>query len=296
MSGTISAVIQAGTTFKSDDTSSSPGKLYILDVEKTLGVTTDTMELRALEGGIDSRLIIADTLTATSPLLNVDDQVEVTVENEIPLSEETIQDFRSKIVLAFQLESKGGAGTDYRLWSADAQGVRFVYPYVKSGVCGEVDLFVEAHQIDSIDGKGTPTGSILINVEDVVEFDPDTSQPLEERGRRPVQVFVNFISITPMDIIITVVNPVNIDAATESSIVASLTQLIDDIRPFVDSADNIVNKNDILDINSVISTIKGLLTGSQKFDSVTITVDAVPVLTSIIFTDGDIPFLDTVDF
>lgn len=296
VTGTTSAVIPAGTTFKSDDISSSPGKLYILDVEKTLGAPTDTMELRALEGGLDSRLIIADTLTSTSPLLNVNDQVEVTAENEIPLSEETIEDYRAKIVLAFQLESKGGAGTDYRLWSADAQGVRFVYPYVTSGVCSEVDLFVEANQVDSTDGKGTPTAAILTAVEDVVEFDPDTTQPLEERGRRPIQVKVNFISISPKDVIITVVNPVNIDAATQSSIVASLTQLIDDIRPFVDSADVLANKNDILDINSVISTIQGLLSGDQKFDGVTMTVDAVPVPTSITFTDGDIPFLDTVNF
>lgn len=296
VTGTVSAVVPAGTIFKSDDVSSSPGKLFILDVEKTLAFTTDTMELRALEAGIDSRLVVTDTLTATSPLLNVDDLVTVTVENTIPLAAETIEDYRNKIVLAFQLEAQGGAATDYRVWAADAQGVRFVFPYATSGECSEVDLYVEANQVDSTDGKGTPTAAILSDVEDVINFDPDETQPPGNRGRRPIQVTVNFLTVTPKDVIVTVVNPVNIDTAKEAAITASLTQLIDDIRPFVEAADIIDNKNDILDINRVISTIQGLLVGNEQFDSVTMTVDAVPVTTSITFLNGDIPFLTSVVF
>ena len=200
------------------------------------------------------------------------------------------------MINAFRNESQGGAGTDYRLWASDAQGVKEIYPYAKSGECSEIDLFIEATTADSTDGKGTPTAQIISDVEDVVNLDPDTSRPILERGRRPLTVIVNYLSITPKDVIITFVNPVGIDAAKETEIENSLRSAIEKIRPFVDSAEPLSEKNDILDINLVIAIAQSLLDSSQKFDSVTMTVDAVPVVTSITFINGDIPYLDQVNF
>ena len=295
--GDVAAVVPAGTVFKANDDSASPGKFFILDVQKTIATMPDSMQLRALTAGPDSRLSVSDQLTSTSPLLNIDDIVVVAVEDEIPLNAENIEDYRQTVINAFRLESQGGAATDYRLWAADAQGVRFVYPYVKSGECGVIDLYVEANQADSADLKGTPTAQILSDVEEVIEFDPDDTKPLEERGRRPLGVHqINILSITPLDVIITFVNAVNFTPETESNVTQALTDLINDIRPFVPAADIIENKNDVLDINRVIATAQELLTSDQKFDSVTMTVDGNPVTTSITFTDGDIPFLDQVNY
>lgn len=296
VSGTIGAVIPIGTIFKSDDNALSPGLLFQLDVAKTLVSNPDTMELRALQAGVESRLAVGNALTATSPLLNVTDQVTVTIESTIPLNGEDLEDYRGAIVNAFQLESQGGAATDYRVWSADAQGVRFVYPYAASGECSTINLYVEANQADSTDGKGTPTAAILTSVEEVVEFDPDTTRPLTERGRRPVGAIVNFLAVTPMDVEIIIVNPINIDAATQTSITNSVTNHINDIRPFIDSADIESNRNDTLDINRVTAIIQNLLTPSQRFDSITMTVDGSPVVTSISFDEGNIPFLETITF
>ena len=297
VTGTIGAVIDAGTIFKSDDTSSSPGKLFILDAEKTLTAATDTILLRALEAGVDSKLEVGNTITSTQPLLNVNDQGEITVEDVEPRAEETVETYRAAVLRAFQLEAQGGAATDYRLWALDAQGVRFVYPYVKSGESGEIELYVEANQADSTDGKGTPTAAILADVEAVIEFDPDSTLPLTERGRRPLGVFsIDFLPIAPKDVEITINNPQNFDAATETAIENALTQEIDNIRPFVDSADILENKNDILDINRVIAIIADTISSNQRFDSVTLVVDSAPVATSITFEDGDIPFLTQVNF
>jgi len=292
VNGTIGATIPAGTIFKSDDASSNSGKLFRLDTAKVLAAAIDTIQLRALEAGLDARLSVNDTLTATSPLINVDDQVLVTAEDEQPLAAEDLEVYRDLTIRAFQLESQGGAATDYRAWSADAQGVRFVYPYATSGKCSEVDVYVEANQADSTDGKGTPTTAIKTAVEEVIEFDPDTTRPLEERGRRPVQVVVNIIDVTPLDVIITINNPVNIGVDTQAAIASALTAEIDDIRPFVEAADILENKNDILDINRVTAIIQNLLTGNQQFDSTTLNDDAVNIPTPITLPHGDIPFLD----
>ena len=295
--GTIGAVIEAGQIFKSDDASASPGKLFILDTQVTFAAATEDITLRALEAGTGARLEVGNTLTSTSPLTNIGDQGAVITESAVPLAAEELEAYRELALRAFQLESQGGAATDYRLWASDAQGVRFVYPYVKSGECAEIEIYMEANQADSADGKGTPTAQITQDVEDVIEFDPDTTRPLTERGRRPLGVFqIDFLPITPKDVDIVVNNSQNIDVETQQAIATALTQEIDNIRPFIDSADILENKNDILDVNKIIAIIQNLLSGDQQFDSIDLTVDAVPVTTSITFIDGDIPFFNSISY
>lgn len=294
--GQVGAVIPAETVFKADDSSSSPGKLFQLDAEKTLVSANDTILLRALEGGLDSRLSLGDTLTATSPLLNVDDQVTVVTEDVIPLAEETIEAYRQAILNAIQLEPQGGAATDYRIWAADAQGVQRVYPYTAPAQVSAVDLYIEATQVDSTDGKGTPSAQLIADVEEVVDFDPDETRPLNERGRRPANAVVNYLPVDVKDTVITINGGVNIDPNTETAIENALTQEIDAIRPFVAAADILSNKNDTLDVNVIIAVIQGVLQGNQSFASVDLVVDGNAVAGAITFFDGDIPFLDSVVF
>lgn len=297
VTGNIGSIIQAGTTFKSNDDSSNSGKIFIVDQPFTLTSSPDSFIIRALEGGPSSRLEIGDKLTSNSPLNNINDEVVVSLENTIPLEAEDIEDYRDKVIAAFQTEAQGGSAGDYRLWSADAQGVLRVYPYAKSGECGEINLFIEATKLDSIDGFGTPSAQLLLDVEDVVELDPDTSKQLNERGRRPLGVFQIFflpVSVKPVDIV--VINEQNIDIVTQGAIQSALIEFIDNIRPFVESAEPLEDKNDILDINRVISTIQGVLTGNQQFDSITMDVDSIAIPISIQFQDGDIPYLQSVTF
>ena len=113
-------------------------------------------------------LSIADILTSTSPIINVNRIVTVTAETVQPLSEEDIELYRQRALDSYRLEAQGGAATDYRIWSFDAQGVQETYPFAKSGAANEIDLFVEATIADSTDGKGTPTAQLLLDVEAVV--------------------------------------------------------------------------------------------------------------------------------
>lgn len=296
VTGTVGAVIAAGSLFKSDDTATSPGVLFQLDVQKTLTLASDTMTLRALTAGPDARLQVSDTLTSTSPLINVNDQVTVTVETTVPTAEETIENYRDEAIRSVQLEPQGGSPGDYRQWSDDVAAVRFVYPFATSGQCGQVDLFIEANQADSTDGKGTPTATTLTDVESVVDFDPDTTRPQNERGRRPVNVSVNYIAVTPQDVIITVNNPINIGTDTQATILTDLRTVINDVRPFVAGADSTTNRNDVLSITLIITTIQNALTGGQSFSGVTVTVGGTPLTTSTQFFNGDIPFLQTLNF
>ncbi len=295
VTGTIGAVITASTTFKSDDDSASPSKIYQLDNDYTLVAGPNTITVRALEGGLDSQLEVGNTMTATAPIANVDQIATVSAEVITPLAAETVEDYRDKAIEAYQLEPQGGAGTDYRLWAADAQGVRKVYPLAKKGFNNEIEIFVEATIIDSADGKGTPPQSMLDEVEDVVEFDPDTTKPLNERGRRPLGVFnIDFLPIAVREVDVVISGYVDFSPAKEALILSAITDFVSNVRPFVDSSDVLANKNDILSVNNLTFAIIEAVPGSV-FASVDLQIDAVSV-PSFLFLNGDIPNLNSISY
>jgi uncharacterized phage protein gp47/JayE len=294
VTGLIGATIPASTTFKSNDDSLSPGKLFILDLEHVMVGTTDTIILRALEAGQDSKLQVNDLLTATAPIASVDRSVMVTIETVVPLAAEDLEDYRKKAEDAYTLEPQGGAPADYRLWSYDAQGVEQVYPYKKPAVSNEVVIYIEATVADSTDGKGTPLPSLIADVEAVVNFDPDTSKPLNERGRRPTQVIVEYLPITVMNIDVRIYNFQGLTPALETSIFNAMKARIDVIRPFVAAADILANKDDILSINTIISEILNVKPGAV-FTSVELDVNSVTENTHT-FIAGDIPYLNSITY
>jgi uncharacterized phage protein gp47/JayE len=295
VTGTIGSLIPASSTFKSNDDSLNPGKLFILDVDFTLTSSPDTITLRALAAGTGSKLSVSDNLTATAPIAGVNKIAEVIAEFTAPVSAEDIEVYRNKIIESFRLEPQGGAATDYRLWAADAAGVKQTYPYASSGNANEVDVYVEATIEDSTDGKGTPSSTILDNVSDVIEFDPDTSLDISQRGRRPLGVYaVNALPVAPLDVVITITGFSGLTTAIQDLIEVALTDRISNIRPFVAAAEDLIDKDDIFDINTIIYTILTARPGSI-FTGISMTIDGVAE-TSYTFTDGNIPFLNAVNY
>jgi len=113
VTGDIGAVIPVNTTFKSSDTSTNPGKLYVLDAEYTFVAGVNLIIVRALEGGLDSQLSIGDIVTSTSPIANAESKGAITNETIEPLAAETVEEYRAKAIQAYQLEPQGGAAADY---------------------------------------------------------------------------------------------------------------------------------------------------------------------------------------
>ena len=294
VTGEIGAVIPAQTTFKSNDDALNAGNLFILDNEYTLVATTDTISLRSLETGIETKLSVGDKLTATAPIILVNKLVTVSAETTEPAAAETIEDYRLKVLDAYRLEPQGGASADYRLWSADAQGVKQAYAYAKTGTDYEINLYVEATIADSTDGKGTPSALLLTTVEEVVEFDPDDSRPSYERGRRPLQAIVNFLPVTIREVDVIVNGLVGRTTEIENLIIDGLTTEINKVRPFVAACDVLSEKNDILDNNKIIATILNARPGSS-FGAITLKVDST-IYSSFTFINGDIPHINSITF
>ncbi len=294
VTGIIGGVIDAQTTWKSNDDSLNPGILYILDNSFILVTTPDTIIVRCLTAGLSGQLDISDQLTATQPIALVNALATVVAVTVEPLAAEDIEAYRTAVLNSYRLEAQGGAATDYRLWSQDAQGVAKVYPYAKSGATSEVDLYVEAIAASSTDGKGTPSFLLLQSVEDVIEFSPDTTLPINERGRRPLTVIVNYLPITPLDVDIDIVGYIGATPGIETLILNALTAYTNKIRPFIAGADILSEKNDLIDINNIASQIIGAQPGSV-FDSVTLTINGI-TYSSFRFLLGQIPFLNSVTY
>lgn len=295
VTGQLGAIINIPLTFKSNDTALNPGRIYQLDSPYTMPGATGTITLRALEAGIQSKLQIGDQLTATSPIALVSSIATVLSEVVQPLDSENIEDYRQKGILAYQLEPQGGAGSDYIIWAGDAQGVLRSYPYARSGFTSEVNLFIEATLADSTDGKGTPGAAILTEVEAVVNFDPDTTKPLTERGRRPLGMIVNYLPITVQFVDIVITGYEGLTPAIETLIFNALTEDLKNVRPFVASANVLANKNDIISVPR-LSFFVQVAVPQSVYNSLSFSIDGTSIAGAYVFQNGDIPYLNSITF
>lgn len=289
VTGSIGATIPAQTTFKSNDNSTSPGFLFILDNAFTLTLTTDTITVRALSSGLQSQLNLTDQLTATAPIANVNSFCSVSAILIDPLDAETLEGYRAKALEAYRLEPQGGAATDYRLWAADANGVRQTYPYARTGASNEIDLYVEGTT-----ANGVPVAGVLAAVEAVIELDPDGSKPLSERGRRPLGVLqVHYLPVTPLSCNITLNDFIG-TPDQKTIVLNALVAALALIRPFVSGADIVANRNDTLSISRLNFIILSA-DSTVQFSSIDLEVSGNPE-SSFQFTAGDIPILNSLVF
>ena len=294
---TATGTITAGTVYKSDETATSPGKLYILDTDFVYSGTPGLVPItvRALEAGVESKLTAGDTMTATAPIaisegIGVWSSVAVS-----PLAAEDIEDYRLAVLQGFRLEPNGGSCSDYRLWALDAAGVKQVYPYAKSGAPNEIDLFVEATKADSTDGRGTPGSTILAEVEDCIELDPDTTLSLAERGRRPLGVYaVNVQAIVLKAIGVTITGYVGRTAGTDAILAAAIGEVVDKVRPFIAACDDPTLRNNIISRNSIIQAVMEAIPGSV-FTDIELQVDSVPLI-NYSLANGNIPYLSFITY
>jgi len=283
--GSAGAIIPAGATFKSDDSSLNPSFLFTLDSPYTLIGTGDIITLRSLTVGTVALLAVGNTLTCTQPLANINTQVTVTSISISPIDAETIEQFRSRVLETYTLEPQGGSAADYRLWGREAAGVAQIYPYAVSGMTDVVAVYVEAILSDSTDGKGTPSGTILSAVSAIMA----ASNGLKPLGVMPVRV--NPVNVLEVDITFTgSTGTVGISPAQRILITNALIEAVALIRPFIAGVDALVDRNDTISDNVIIQIALNAAPGCF-FTGVSLTVGGASAPTYT-FDNGNIPYLN----
>lgn len=290
VSGEVGSTLRSGITFKSNEDALNAGKLYVLDSEYVLTGSNDLVNIRSLGGGLEYELSDLNELTITEPVIGVDKTVIVNSTATEPVEAESVQEYRRSILNAIQLEPQGGAKSDYRIWASDAAGVRRVYPYVKDGNAGTVQIFVEAS-----DGNGIPSQAILDDVESVIEFNPDESKPLSDRGRKPIQVNLEVLPVNLVNVEVNITSLLNSSTEIQSAIEENLQDYLKSVRPFVDGADLLRNKNDILYSARIQGVITDVLAADNFFTDFNMLIDGV-TQTSFIFGKQNIPILSNVNY
>jgi uncharacterized phage protein gp47/JayE len=302
VAGTAGSTLPAQLTYKSNDDSKSPGNLYMLDTPYTLTGSGDVITLRALNAGEDFLLNVNDYLTATQPLIGVNQQVQVTGVTTQPTNAQDTSLYRQQIIATYRLRPQGGAKADYRLWSQDAAGVQQVYPYVKNGDAGVVQVYVEATPVDSVDGNGTPSDALLAAVQSVIDFSPDDTLPTDERGRRPIQAIINQgvqggaipIITIPVDIAIT--GLVTSSAEIIADINNSLVMFLQTIRPYIPACDLASDQNKgLLNPVKAESIVLDTIGDLNSFTGFQLSVDGVAT-NLYTFAGGNIPYLRNLIF
>ena len=280
--GQVGFTVPAGATYRNTN-----NDIYVVDNSFTLVTTSGVIEVRSILGGTAIALTVSDVISLTSPLVGIDNDAIVASEVTAPLDAEGIENYRAKVLEAYVLEPQGGAASDYRIWSADAQGVRQVYPFT-GAQAGIINLYVESDT-----GGGIPTQQILDDVEAVVNFDPDTTKPLNERGRRPISAWtINYLPIVPKDVDVTITGLSTTTPATIAIIEQAIADYLANIRPHVGGADDPNNVQDTLRTTGLTSVIVDAIAKGNYFETVTFTVDSTPE-TNIKFENGDIPVFNS---
>jgi uncharacterized phage protein gp47/JayE len=286
VTGSVGATIPGQTTFKSDDDSQSPGLLYILDNPYTLTATTDMITLRALTAGVAARLSVGNTLTATQPIIDVAATATVSAVTTVPNDGETLEEYRAKALLAYQSQPSGDNAVSYREeGSLNVDGVQQIYPYAVSGAPNEINLYIEAIAIDSTDGKGTPTSTIITDVTDAVE------------PERPLGVFlVHYLPVVikEVDININMTGYAGFTTDQQALIKSALTQFLSTVRPFIAAADIVANKRDIIGNFNIGPVIAAAVPG-LPFGAMTFKINSVAMITYE-FDNGAIPWLNLVTY
>lgn len=273
--GEVGAEIPINTTYVD-----SRGNLFIVDTLFTFTGTTGQITVRALTAGSESALAQNDTLQLTSKLVNVDSFGTIYSVDVIPASAEELEEYRQNVIQAYQLQPQGGSRADYRIWTEGVSGIREVYPFVKTGYAGEINLYIEAFPNDS-----TPVGSGIPST-----AQKNAVQAAIEPDKIPMTVkTIHYLPINPLDVDVIITDLS--DSSKLPTIENSIRNYLYNIRPYVAGADVSSDSNKG---RMYASEVEGLIIATGvTFTDVEVQVDSTPISTYE-FIENNIPYLQPV--
>lgn len=296
--------IKAGTQFIANTDSTSPGKVYVNDVEYStngdvvndilpLTNPTGTITLRALTSGIGGVLAIGDKLTAIQPLINATDEVVVASVITEARSEENIESYRADVIAAkAKILNILTQGT-IRSLCLPVPEIRTVYSYAQKNNAGNIVVFVEATKENSLAGTYEPTQTVLDQLykyDGIVETGLLVYDEDQAKARRHIGV-LNFavLPITQRQVIVKLTGLT--DKNKKEPIWNAISDLLYNVRPYQGGADSLQTQNDALYLPDVIVAINNALSGTGVvYSTLSMSVDGVDV-TEYRFTYGDYPYL-----
>ena len=253
------SVLSAGALF------SANGQQYVCDAGGSEAGGFTTSQVRALQSGFVAALKAGDTIRMQEASPGVQRTATVLDVVVQATDEEDIEEYRAKVSRQFAVQMQGMSRADLRAWGESVVNVQAAYPERRAGSSGEINLYIEAAKLSSIDGLGTPPESMLEAVRDYIE------PAIEPLGSGEIY----YLPIRVMPVVIKYTGtPTSGDLAAAE---AAVENYLNNVRPFVAGADPLSLEFKGLIRNSLINAAV-VSAASSGFASVSVEIDGVAQL------------------
>ncbi len=181
----------------------------------TAGVATITNE--CLTAGDAGNLLVDDTLKIASPIAGIDDEATVTGTITTGEDQESIENFRKRIMQREKDKPQGGAASDYIGWAIKVAGIAEAYAFRPTP--GFVNVYPLTDDPDL--ANRIPSSGKLTEVEDY----------LNETKRKPFGATVLALAMTELDFDVDIADLSPNDAITKANIETVITAYMYARRP-----------------------------------------------------------------
>ncbi len=253
-----SGSIDAGTQF----VYSLSGVVYTVDTAVAIAPGVLTLSLTSGTSGDIGTLSNGSVLDIVTPIAGVG--MTATVASTVTSGDdaESIDDYRQRVLDAYQKKPQGGASADYEAWGKEAPNVVSIYPY-SAATPGQVDIYAEVdNQVD-----GIPTSDQLDEIEEYLLYDPETGR----RTRRPVTAELNMYAISRYEFDITINGLAPDTPANRAAIDDAIDNYLQEREPYIRGL-SIIRRDTISQIEvqyivfSVISALGATVSSIALYD------------------------------
>lgn len=272
ITGTNGSVLSAGTAYRSANEN-----LYLLEADIIIaaGVATGIIKATVPEDRENTEYSLnpGAEVNTVNPFAGIDNPAIIATELTAATDSEDIEgSYRPRVVSTTRLGGAGGSRVDYKRWPLDAEGVQEAFPYVDVNQPGVMNIYIEA--TTDIDPDGVPTQAVLDAAEDAIRNDPDTG--LE---RKPATDFFFTLPITIKIFDITVINLLAPDILeAQNRITDNITNTLKNKKPFIDGADPVDEKNDIVSRAELLAVAVSTVTPlGGTIDDLALELAAAPI-------------------
>jgi uncharacterized phage protein gp47/JayE len=275
------------------------GFAYVTMTDAEVGGTTVEVNIQAVAAGSAGNCDVNTAVSLTAAIPGIQSSGLVTASVTAGADVETPDDFRDRVLLAFQQPGQGGDQDDYVVWARAVAGVTRAWCFPNGFGAGTVVVYVMLDNAESVHA-GFPQGA-----NGVSQYDQGPGGEPRDTVAQGDQLTVANAIITeqPVTALVYVCAPIenligftigglsNASAATKSAISDSLSDLM--VREGVPAGEI-----DLSDVNAAIGSVSG--SSGYLITTINSTVGGVttayPANTNITNGAGQLPVLGAVNF
>ena len=277
------------------------GVRYFLDASAIAAGGVAALSMTSEDPGAAGNLQPGDTVTIVSPIAGASATGTVDTVTTTGADEETDAAYRPRVLFAERATTGGSNATDYKIWAEEVAGVFRAFPYAGKppvGLAvsypGDRTVFVEADV--SINPDGIPPASLLDDVRDALNTDPETGLSRPALGLIDSTLYVEPIIRTGATVEIKALEtPAGQEAEIQADIETALNTYFENLVMFIAGVDLLQERNDLITDLTIADIVQDVLTGrGASATRVRFKLDTTPYISSYRLEPGELVKLTSV--